>query len=163
MPRQRSGRSTDYEWDTFGTSSLALAANATNAVTLISANQPLTVYRIRGELLVWLDAGMAAGDVMRVGSGILKVVEDLGTTVVSSPLADAFVPWMWSYLGHIAAESQTAGADLQGIGFARIPIDSKAMRKMKTGEELQWVVESSTVGGAEVVNFAIAGRILLGS
>ncbi len=163
MAKQRSGRRTDYEWTSFGTSALALAANGTAAVAFHTFLQTNTVYRIRGELLCWLDAGQAAGDVMRVGVGIQVGMEDIDTTVLTSPLADTDVPWMWSYFGHLAAESQTAGADLAGLSFARIPIDTKAMRRVKNQQVLQVVFETVTVGGAEVCNFAVAGRVLTGN
>ncbi len=159
------GRPTDYEWDLAVFQHLAQAAGSAGTNLLIADGAHQTIHRLRGEVLVWLDGTPAAGDTVRIGMGIHVVPEDSGAVVTVDPLTDVSASdWMWYTVLHLGSEDTTPGGD-DIIKAARIVIDSKAMRRIKSQQELQFVVENATVTGgtAQSVNVAGAVRVLSGS
>ncbi len=158
MARGR-GRKTDYEWLTWTFTSLALSAG-TAAATLSTAIGSQTIYRLRGSVLVWLDGTPVAGDAVRVGLGVHVATEDIGTSVLASPLTDTGTPWLWSWFGALAAEVDQN--EFGGLAVARVDIDSKAMRRIKSAQAVQFVVEVATVGTAQAINVVAQGRCLFG-
>ena len=159
---RRAGRKADLRW-LFG-SVVFLAQAAGNAAQVIVTGGVLTetLMRSRGEVLLWLDdiAGQTAGDLVRVTMGMLVVPSGLGTTVISSPFTDGDAPWFW--FETIALGAEEAG-DMFGIGYARVQVDSRAMRVIRPDQEVQFVVEASTVTAAQPVNVAVGIRFLMAS
>ena len=97
----------------------------------------LTLVRTRGELLVQLltsdGAGGAGG--FRWAAGICIVTENaagVGVTAVPSPITDlGWDGWLWHQLGNVRVQETTLLGQ-QLAATVRVPIDSKAMRKMRS-------------------------------
>ncbi len=168
MARKRSTRGRERVIDnvrwTLGTFSIAGLGATNSALTILSdGGIEETVLRIRGELVAWKDGTSAPGVGVRVAVGILPVMGGQGTTVVSSPLADADAPWMFYESFHLAYEEMVTDViDVPGISSFRKTIDVKSMRILRPDEELQLVVEQATVIGAMNINIQGTLRFLLG-
>ena len=144
----------------FGT---ALSAGQAAVNFAASAARPSTVLRIRGELTVYVDGASAPGKLIQVSWGIIKVPTGSGTTVQYAPVADAAAPWMAygrTILGY--EEMVTDVIDVAGLTLKRFDVDSKAMRRMRPDEELQFVIENTTIGTASAINWAYGVRVLQG-
>ncbi len=158
--RRNSGRPSDYDWVLATVVFPALSAG-TIAATAFTANTPLTIMRIRGELLVYVDATQAPGGLASIGAGLIVKPADAGTTVTSSPLSDSRQGFMFYDVGFVGYEEYvTDVVDNPTLTAYRRTIDVKAMRKMRTNEELQLVVENVTELTAIAVNVCFIGRIL---
>ncbi len=167
MARNRSSqRKTDYRWTGTTSQFLALATGSVIATTVFSAASTLsqTLYRIRGELLAYVDATQAPGGLTAYGVGIIKAQGGQAATVLSQPISDAQAPWIWvSYFSLGYEEMVTDVIDVPGITSYRERIDSKAMRRMKPDQELQIVAQSTTLAGSGVVaNIGFTTRLLFG-
>ncbi len=157
--RGRGRRRGQARWG-FGSQFLSgLAAGTPQSAAIIAAGTlPSTVMRTRGEILVWMDGAPAAADAVVWAVGLIVMPEGQGTTVVSSPITDGNAPWFGFWTGTLAAEDTTLLQN--GTQYARIPIDSKAMRILRPDREVQIVAEQSTIGGAQVININFAARFL---
>ena len=110
-----------------------------------------TIVRSRGDLIVTINS---AGAVARANftAGLIVVTADaLAAGAVPSPLSDIGSDWLW---WNARAMNTTAGGrsldnDSEG-GIARIPVDSKAMRKVGLNQVMILVTnitpETLTVG-----------------
>ena len=145
-------------------SALAQAAGTVGIEMRAADVFPDTVLRTRGEFYANLDGvGQTPGVFVRYGFGMICVPEGTGSTVVWSPLSDPNASWFVYQSGHLAYEEYVTDVTHAIPGPSiRAVIDSKAMRKVHPDMELQAVYEQSTIGGASSINFAFAGRILLG-
>jgi len=162
VARRASGRRTDYDWTFSAGAALAQTTLSPAGVALFTAGNSQTIVRTRGELLVWLDAAPAAGDLVRWAAGMHIVPPDFGSATTASPIADPnYSNWFWFATGSLASED-TAVADTLGIKATRVIIDNKAMRRLKADEQIQIVFEQETIGTAQAVNFSANLRILTG-
>jgi len=163
---RRSGRKIDnLRWEVMGGTAAALAAGSVGVSILSSgASLPETVMRTRGNLLGYIDGAQAPGGLARVAVGLNVVPEGTGTTVLRLPFTDANDPsWFYHSVFFLGYEEGVIDVvDVPGITSFREIIDSKAMRRAGPDEEVQMVVEQSTVLAAISVNVVIGGRILLG-
>ena len=142
-------RRTDWAEGANGTTG-AISTSSTvlfqNAAQSLSDGQ--TVIRTRGELLAYLMASDVVGGGFQCGFGICKVTQNaagVGITAVPHPLAD--VDWDgWMYYTQFNLRNCFAGAFTEvrsGIpGVVRIPIDSKAMRKLDADDNIVGVFET---------------------
>ena len=140
--RATRGPRPNYAWTTFGDAFAAAAFPAkTMGATTLQASLPQTLRRIRGHWGVTLDTG-GVDEVLIVRAGIIIVSEDaaaIGVTAVPGPGSDRSQPWIWTgqlYLSS-GAEAAVVNDQLSQSGM----IDSKAMRRMKPGDNLAFVVE----------------------
>ena len=167
MARKRTGfqKKIDHvAWEGFAISMGAVAAG-TQALTFLTQTleRPVTVMRIRGQILGYIDGASAPPKGANMSLGVIKVPEGTSTTVVYNPVADDRASWMMYetfFLGY--EEMVTDVIDVPGLTSYRKEIDVKAMRIVRPDEELQFVIENTTFDGAAAVNFAFAGRILIG-
>ena len=167
MARRRTGfqKKIDHvAWDGFMLSHNALGAGIAAFTFLTQAlDRPTTLMRIRGQLHCFVDGAQATGGACNISAGIIKVPEGTSTTVVYNPVADDKAAWLWYSSFFIGYEEMVTDViDVPGITSFREKIDNKAMRIVRPDEELQLVVENTTIGGAISVNFGIAGRMLNG-
>ncbi len=152
--QRRAGRRTDYTWQRFDVSTLAVTASSPTAqVAQLAIAASATVIRIRGELLAWLDPTISAGDLIAVACGLRVAPNGSGTTVVIDPVNDGSADWLWYEAFHLGGESTAQDTTIAAV---RKVIDNKSMRRMKQGEEIQFVMNQLTEGTAQAVNVAIA-------
>ncbi len=147
MARGRSrGRKTDYSWSQISGQMLAVdLAEGTVALGDVagSAAGTQTLFRTRGEILVQLDA-TAVDERVLIALGMMVVKENAfaaGVASVPHPGVDGEADWFWFGYASLttAAEAAVSGA-FSGL-FHRVPVDSKAMRKMKGDEKVILVAE----------------------
>ncbi len=167
MARRRSGfqKKIDHvAWDGFSLTQNALAAGIAAQTFLTQAlDRPVTSMRIRGTAWGFVDGLEAPGVSATISMGIIKVPEGTGSTVVYDPVADDKAPWLWYTSFHLAYEEYVTDViDCPGMTSYREVIDNKAMRIVRPDEELQFVVENTTVVGALSANVGITGRSLNG-
>ena len=152
---------TRYNWQFSSGSFSALAAGNTalqfSAVGALST----TLLRIRGEITGYVDAAQAPGGLIQVNYGIILVEDGAGTGSRWTPVDDATAPWLLygtAILGY--EEMVTDVIDVPGITSFRHVIDNKAMRVIRPDQELQFVVENTTVFTAMPLNMAYSLRWL---
>ena len=154
------GRKNDYDWEGVTTLSLALAASGVTTAVVFLADQSETLVRMRGEVLVWLDAsGSAQGDACVVACGL--IVASLGSTQAVDPINEGGANWLWHSFFTLATESAIANAvTAPDSASRRLIIDNKAMRKLREDEEIQFIVANQDIAGAPVVNVVAGLRAL---
>ena len=124
-----------------------------------------TIVRIRGEFTLALSVVTTIGDGFNgIGMGICNVSEnafDVGVTAVPSPITDlAWDGWMWHQL---LGEFHGASTTELGVGpmeAVRMPIDTKAMRKVKATDVLIGVIELGLERGAATLRMSARTRVL---
>ena len=159
MARQRSNP-VNRHWSGFSVNALALSAGAVGSTAAAAQHDRETILRTRGSLLSWFDATPDSGDIVQVSAGLILVPEGTGTTVLWSPFTDADAPWFYYttfFLGY--DEPVVDVIDIPGASSYRETVDSKGMRRVRN-QEMQFVVENTTIGSAEAINVVMGGRIL---
>jgi len=165
---RRSGstrRQTSWDAGPFGSLSLTAAGSAIFTTGAQAVGDGLTLVRTRGELLLTISAISAAGDGWpRLAAGICIVSENAfgvgGAPSVPAPLTDiAWDGWLWHYVGSVIGQvSGNFGTD--GSQTIRIPIDSKAMRRIKSTDIQIGVIELGTETGTATLLADLNTRIL---
>ena len=134
-----------------------LAVDSSITSLVFTAVEAETILRIRGEVVALLEAP-TANDACVFGWGFRVAANGTaaaGSTI--SPFTDGGADWI--ALGYHPLQA-TGSADLaEGI---RQVIDSKAMRKIKAGEELIFVAENNTAVGVGTLELTFAARVLVG-
>ncbi len=130
----------------------------------IQANIALTLLRVRGLWSLELDA-TAADERVIVTAGMIIVSENAagaGAASVPAPATDFAEDWLWWGAQEVSA-GQEAAVVSDGL-FSRMVLDSKAMRKLKPGENVVFVTEvdrSVDQGGNTDGLYSV--RVLFGS
>ncbi len=136
----RRGRRADYSWSHAGDEENGQDLGANTGVFASSAlaiTVPGTIVRIRGKIAAQLDAG-AADERAMILVGLTVVRSDYfasGTApeLFSGAPADEG-SWLWQ--GQLFVSSGSEGAVVNDFLVDRIEIDTKAMRKVKSGDSL---------------------------
>ncbi len=172
MARGRSFRGTgkkiDFkQWDAAPGSLFQIQADATTLGGGLSFSIPATILRFRGYVSAFFDAtGLSVGDRMCVAVGVAIVSTDaftLGATAMPDPAGEPDYPWIW-WKEFCLHSEQTAAHSAYGIGAQRYELDSKAMRKIKPGETVTTIVQSTFTAGAPGVEFDLGQlRMLIGT
>ena len=164
MARRRSGKKIDFtHWTGFSGTSVAQSAGSVGVTLGAAVHEPETLLRIRGEALVFVDANQAPGTRVLVTMGIINVAEGTGTVVNWAPFTDADAPWIWYWSCVVGYEEYVIDViDCPQLSSNRVVIDSKSMRILRN-QELQFVVENTTLGSATSINAEVSGRILTGT
>ena len=162
FPQRRQRMSKVWAGAVFGESTLTVTQKLLTSISGASAVDE-TVLRSRGEVLI-VGVPDAVTDDEVVGLGLMVVTLDaagVGGVSLPGPIANLDADWLWHQLVPLASAAVTAGSD-SAIGLVvRVPIDSKAMRKVPLNRTVVLVAELSTGEMSEVrVNGAI--RILFG-
>ena len=123
--------------------------------------------RIRGEALFYLTSIAAALDgFTRVAVGIGIVTASafgIGITAVPTPVTDIeWEGWMFHWIGALMVPTSTLPTEGQaGSAVVRVPIDSKAMRKVGSDETIFGCVEVAGEVGTSVMGFNGSTRLLI--
>jgi len=145
-----------------------IAVTATEAVVFPTGQaaqvDDLTLVRTRGELLAYLTvAGGAANEGFRCYFGICIVSENaagVGISAIPTPLSDiAWDGWLVHHTFNVR-EVGTALADSL-TQQVRIPIDSKAMRKMHQTDTIVAVLQTTEIGDGATMVCDFVSRMLL--
>ncbi len=155
MARQVRSRPMLKTWTgvTMGETSILSTTQAALGGIGITVSSRSTLLRIRGNILVKATPD-AIGDDAVAGLGIAIVSTDalvVGGTSLPGPLGDPDWPgWIWHQYVPLMAGSASLGGDDIG-SFVRVPVDSKAMRKMGPNESIAVIGHLSAVTYAAVV------------
>ena len=162
--RRRSGKKIDFlHWAYASAATGGHAAGTIAAMVFAAQHLPETLMRLRGEVLISLDALGVVGSSANIGVGLIYVPEGTGTTVLWSPITDGDAPWVWVDYHTIAYEEPVVDVISNPISQTyRGVIDNKAMRIVKNSE-LQCVWENVTVQGVLSVNSQVQVRALSGT
>ena len=161
--RRPSGRKADLRWIGSQVALLTVSSGGSSGGAFISSGTTSqTIMRSRGELLVWLDATTSIGDVQGWAAGLIIMPEGTGGTVTSLPLSDPQAPWYLYQTGAVASEAGQV-AENDGLLVARYVIDDKAMRVLRPDREVQFVVQTTALAGAQAMNFVLSIRTLIAS
>ena len=156
----RSSHPRDYTWARGNFAATGLSAGSQGG-TLFSTTERSTMVRLRGEVLVFIDASSAPGKLVDISMGIIKVPAGTGTTVLVDPFGEPSASWIWYDVCHLGYEEYVTDViDSPLITACRVKIDSKAMRKLFNEEEIQFVVTNTTLATASSVNIAAGVRLL---
>ena len=153
----------DLRWAGANHTFLAQSAGTT-AQTMVTDGVKETIMRICGEIVCGVDGNQPTPALVEVGLGALVVQAGSGTTVIQSPLTDSEAPWLFYerfVLGY--EEAVTDVIDVPGISSFRKTIDSKAMRILREGREVQLVIEQVSLQNTDDVNLSFGFRMLLGT
>ena len=127
----------------------------------------VTIVRIRGSIGLWLETATAIGDgFTRVSIGIGIVTADAFSTGVGAMpgvISDKnWGGWMfYSDLGPFIGLSVTEGENTSPLAQVRVPIDTKAMRKVAPNETVFGMVSASAEIGAATLSFVGDTRMLV--
>ena len=116
--------------------------------------------------MVWIDGAQSSGTGCHVALGIHVVPKGSDATLLISPLTEAEADWFVYQTSVLSYEELVVDAvPAFGTSGYRFDIDSKVMRKMKPGEEIQVVITQLTIPGqsATAINAAGQLRFLLGT
>ncbi len=141
----------------------SVSAGSTGILFATSGTLPTTLLRLRGEVLYTLEGASAPGQLIRCTMGIIKVPEGTGTTVLWEPVADSNAPWIWydqAFLNYTEYVIDVVGST--EAASKRSVVDNKAMRRLRPDEELQIVLENTTIDSAGTCNVPYSIRFLLG-
>jgi len=136
-----------------------LGINAFSSTT----NSRETIMRIRGSLGCYIDGLEAPGGSAIISVGLIVMPDGTGTTVTVDPFNNSEASWLY-YNNFLVAyeEYVTDVVDCPGMTFFRQEIDVKAMRILRPGQELQFVITNTTVDNAVNVNLRAQMRVLFG-
>ncbi len=153
----------DTRWGGANHAFLAQGAGSV-AQTMVTDGFKETILRIRGEIVSYIDGASAPGKLVEVGIGALVVQAGLGTNHQTRPISEPEAPWLFYQKWALGYEEMvTDVVDVPGITSFRKTVDSKAMRILREGREVQLVLEIVTIGSASSVNVNFDFRMLLGT
>ena len=167
LVRTRRGRTIDYkQWTLLPGLATSLSADSTISGGSIAFAVPGTILRIRSFVQAQFDASAVSSDEIDLTYGIGLFATDavsLGPTAMPDPAVEVEFPWLWWGDMHLHQEG-TADPGSWGSNVQRIDVDTKAMRKVKPGESLAWVIQASLASGAPTTLLDIGrGRVLFGT
>ncbi len=136
-----------------GVNATAVQAAYLSCAVAESGLADATVLRSRGEFLITAVPD-AANDEAVLGIGIIIVNQtalDIGGTALPGPIADANSD-AWLYHSFVPLDGTTlTAADPQAIGVnVRVPVDSKAMRRVAADQAVVFMIELNQATFASV-------------
>jgi len=165
----RRGRVIDRkDWIRNEGSRIEVAADAvTPATNAFAVTTPLTILRTRGHVGAAFDETVQTGDRIRVTWALGIFASDVVTAggAFQDPLSDDY-PWLW--WGEMLLEAFVTGGagktnESWGPSAQRLEVDSRAMRRMKVGEALVMLAQTSDTTGAPVTALDFGSlRVLVG-
>ena len=153
-------------WHGTTNNALAFVGSSTGVLASFSLNDPATVLRILGEVVVF--PGVAVGgysdaDEARMSVGIGIVSSDaaaVGSSAMPDPGGEPEFDWLWWWSTVWAIPD--VDSTVVGLNQIRIPVHSKAMRKMKPASTIVVVAEYEDLQGAPPLDVRGGFRILFG-
>ncbi len=122
----------------FGEVTLSTTNTSLGLAVISEPAEEATILRLIGEALV-VGTPDGTGDDTVVGLGIAVVNENaltVGTTALPGPISDPEHDWLWHAYIPLASSVSTAGSDVAITLNKRVPIQSRAMRKVRPDESL---------------------------
>jgi len=121
--------------------------------------------RIRGEFTAWITLATTVGDgFTELVAGIGIVSADAfatGVAAVPNPAGDPdWGGWLWYHAGGPLVSLETTEVGRGPLSAIRIPIDTKAMRKMSPNEVLFGSLSTGTEIGTAAMDFLMNTRVL---
>ena len=169
--RQRSGVSRRLgSWELGPSGQVAGVVTSSNNVFSVSgqaSQDKLTLVRTRGELIVAIStAGGAALEGFEWAFGMCVVNENaggVGVTAIPDPITDiGWDGWFVYETGTVLTMGSTReGLGILGAEFTRIPIDSKAMRKLKISDVIVGVLATTEKGDGSTLMAQLQSRIFV--
>ncbi len=153
-----------------GPSSAAIQSLSASGALAVDTGQsfvgPSTLVRIRGMLTIWLESVGSIGDgFTQVVAGIGICSTDAFTTglgAIPNPIGDIDWPWIWyQNVGAMVGQSVTESENTGELAQVRLPIDSKAMRKIKSNETVFGRIQVGAEVGVTILSFTMDTRMLL--
>ncbi len=166
---RRTGRRTDYEWAVAAGLVTAIDLDPTassspgaGAIAAIDVGGSGTITRIRGEVFGQLDAG-AVDERAVLACGLLVMTDDAVTAgAFPEPSTDGSLPWIWH--GFLTLSSGAGASAAEDAGYDRLTLDSKAMRRVKAGEQLIFLADcAASLDQAGTADVMYGIRVLFGS
>ncbi len=157
------GRRTDYNWFNIGDSAVAqpISVNATLGGTGFAFTLAGTITRLRGKVGVVLDTG-GVGESMMIIVGLIVGNADL----TNSPeiFTNGIDEGSWIWQGALWINSGAEAAVVTDALSDSIEIDSKAMRRIKSGQTLFFVHQAPAAvavdqGGTYDVTYYFHGLV----
>ena len=153
----------NVRWTTMNATVFGLAAGSSGVNIFTAQNTRETVLRSRGTFQAWMDDAGAPDRAFIVTAGMILVPEGSAAVPQWEPFGDADAPWFWYTEFVLAYEEMVVDViDVPGMTSYREIVDSKAMRKIPSDTEIQFVVTNTTIGSAGQLNCSLNGRLLLG-
>ena len=161
--RSRTRKIDNLRWIVVSDTALALSAGSIGALVLNAQTLPETIMRLRGSLLCFIDGFQAPGVLGLISVGLHVVPGGTGAMVTARPFSEGNADWFFHTMFYIGyEEAVTDVVDVPVVSAYRERIDGKAMRRLKSDDEVQLVVENTTLGAAVNVNLVMATRFLMG-
>jgi len=129
--------------------------------TAALAFRPFTIIRTRGLLYLFSDQSANSENQM-IGFGATVVTEEasaIGVTAVPTPLSEQSSDW-YVYETLMSTVVVSSAIGIFNAAESRV-IDSKAMRKVDTGQDVITAVETAATGISEGVSFRAQVRTLI--
>ena len=146
---------------------MQIASATTSLGGSLAFSIPATILRMRGEIFAITD-GAAESEALSMTLGIGVVSSDAfaaGAGSMPDPGGEPEYPWLyWTAFFIINQSGDTASTpgEQNQIGQAyRLRFDSKAMRKVKPGQSLTWVIQTDNATAADI--FLGQTRVLIGT
>ena len=162
--RSNTRRLTSWSIGARGLLSLSADGSSVFPEALSSAVDGLTLIRTRGELVLEISSIASALDGWNeIAAGLCIVSENaagIGATALPAPIADqAWDGWFWYWTGScIGTVSGNFGVN--GGQSVRIPIDSKAMRKLRATDVVVGMLELDDEVGTAILQARLNTRTL---
>ncbi len=122
-----------------------------------------TIIRVRGNYIFLLDPS-AANDAKTVALGLIVATASAvvaGVASLPGPISDPDAKWLWVVYHNLLSGDATtqSGADINQA--VRGVIDTKAMRRTNTNDNLVFVGEATNQGGTPTVQLGGVARVLI--
>ena len=163
----RPGKKIDFkQW----TSILALGTSVNTDELVQGASlafgNSATILRIRGAVQASFDSTNTAGDDITLTWALGMVSTDAfaaGLGSMPDPAGEPEYPWLWWGTMFLHSELTVAPPGGWGTLAQRLEVDSKAMRKVKPGQSLVWLMQATGQAGTPLTNIDfMQTRVLIG-
>ncbi len=140
------------------------ASGTTSLIAGLGFTTAETILRIRGEVLVNFDPGAVpvADDTVQIVLALGLISSDaFAGGVFPDPADEPGYPWLyWS--AHIMIATAASANNNPFAGSIRVPVDTKAMRKVKPNETLFWAFQYGDIAGTPPLTLGVgASRVLI--
>ena len=163
--RRREGRRTDYTWSGIAGSNLGAFTTVAGLTGISTFGVAGTVMRIRGSVMAFLTTAAAANSIKAINCGVIIGTEEqvaTGAGAFPSPTSDLDAEWLW-WGSLLLARMTTTETESAGLVSQRIEIDSKAMRRVKQGQSINFLTKPVNLAGTESAGGAFNLRVLFGA
>ena len=172
MGRRNFGSKTRQEvsWTFMPSTHNNLTGNAVVVGANLVVSERVTVRRVRGSIHAGLEGTIAANDQCLITVGLIVAGSDaiaLGASAMQDPAGAAESPWLWWYQFVLRSPGAFTDATWVSGSFGPaaqvVEVDSKAMRQLKPGEGITWVMQYTNLSGNPPVQLDVGiQRVLIG-